>query len=144
MHFPFCFRFSPIFEKFSDSVENFQNFTFSRKRFRFSSAKISYDLLLVIDYKFEISPLFTLLQYISAYFGKDIISPLLSQISPLISSNLRVFLHTFCVFRFPPYFDHDAFMHHTMHVLDAPAFKVTTQRRSKPRPGQIEGFFNQS
>ena len=24
-----------------------------------------------------------------------------------------------CVFR-SPYFDHDAFMHHTMHVLDAP------------------------
>jgi len=21
---------------------------------------------------------------------------------------------------FPPYFDHDAFMHHPMHVLDAP------------------------
>src|SRR6218665_1675837 len=23
-------------------------------------------------------------------------------------------------FSFPPYFDHDAFMHHTMHILDAP------------------------
>jgi len=23
-------------------------------------------------------------------------------------------------FSFPPYFDHDAFMNHTMHVLDAP------------------------
>jgi len=32
-----------------------------------------------------------------------------------------VFLHILCVFRFPPYFDHDAFMHHTMHILDAPA-----------------------
>jgi len=31
------------------------------------------------------------------------------------------FLHTLCVFRFPTYFDHDAFMHHTMHVLDAHA-----------------------
>jgi len=31
-------------------------------------------------------------------------------------------LHTLCVFRFP-YFDHDAFMHHTMHVLDAPGLK---------------------
>jgi len=25
------------------------------------------------------------------------------------------------VFFASPYFDHDAFMHHTMHVLDAPA-----------------------
>ena len=32
----------------------------------------------------------------------------------------RVFLHSLLsVFSFPPYFDHDAFMHHTMHVLDA-------------------------
>jgi len=26
------------------------------------------------------------------------------------------------VFFVSPYFDHDAFMHHTMHVLDAPAW----------------------
>jgi len=26
-----------------------------------------------------------------------------------------------CVFCFPLLFDHDAFMHHTLHVLDAPA-----------------------
>jgi len=31
-----------------------------------------------------------------------------------------VFLHTSRVFCFPPYFYHDAFMHHTMDVLDAP------------------------
>ena len=29
------------------------------------------------------------------------------------------FLHTLLLFLFPS-FDHDAFMHHTMHVLDAP------------------------
>jgi len=34
---------------------------------------------------------------------------------------MYVFLHALCVFRFP-YFDHDAFMHHTMHVLDAPGY----------------------
>src|SRR6218665_2671691 len=26
-------------------------------------------------------------------------------------------------FLLPPYFDHDAFMHHTLHVLDAPALR---------------------
>jgi len=31
-----------------------------------------------------------------------------------------VFLYTLLVFRFPPYIYHNAFMHHTMHVLDAP------------------------
>jgi len=29
------------------------------------------------------------------------------------------FLHTLCVFR-SPYFKHNAFMHHTMHVLQTP------------------------
>src|SRR6218665_2055903 len=35
----------PIFEKFSDSEENFHNFTFSRKNSLFSSAEISDDFL---------------------------------------------------------------------------------------------------
>src|SRR6218665_1167163 len=43
----------PLFpKKISDSVENFPNFTFSHNIFLFSSAKISDDLFLVIDYKF--------------------------------------------------------------------------------------------
>ena len=75
---------------------------------------------LVIHHKFEISPYFPTfntfppISQISSF-------PLFFQISPLISYNLRAFLHTLCVFGFPLYFDHDAFMHHTMHVLDTPA-----------------------
>ena len=53
--FPPCFRFPLFPKKFSDSVENFPNFTFF-KFFRFSSAKISYDLFLVINHKFRIFP----------------------------------------------------------------------------------------
>src|SRR6218665_929064 len=59
MHFPTLFQIPPIFEKFSDSVENFRNFTFSRKISPFSSAKISDDhflFFLVIDHKFPIFP----------------------------------------------------------------------------------------
>jgi len=58
MHFPLFQIFQPIFGKFSDSVENLTNFTFSRQISRFSSAKISYDLFLVIGHKFRISPYF--------------------------------------------------------------------------------------
>src|SRR6218665_1648604 len=39
--------------------------------------------------------------------------------SPLFYTNSPAF-YILCVY-FPPYFDHDAFMHHPMHVLDAPA-----------------------
>ena len=42
--------------------------------------------------------------------------------SPLFSANLRVF-YIFYVFFVSPYFYHDAFMHHTMHVLEAPVVK---------------------
>jgi len=38
---------------------------------------------------------------------------------PLISSNLRVFYKLYAFF-ISPYFDHDAFLHHTMHALDVP------------------------
>ena len=37
---------------------------------------------------------------------------------PPVLGKFTCFLHTLRVF--PPYFDHDAFMHHPMHVLDAP------------------------
>src|SRR6218665_340650 len=63
--FPSVSDFPRIFEKFSDSVDNFLHFTFSRKISPFSSAKISDDLFLVIDHKFRISPLFSLFRSFS-------------------------------------------------------------------------------
>ena len=42
--------------------------------------------------------------------------------SPSVFKQFTSFLNTLRVF--PPYFDHDAFMHHPMHVLDAPDFGV--------------------
>jgi len=74
---------------------------------------------LIIEYKFCISPIFSLLQYISLCFRKIIISPYFCKFPPDFVK-FTCYLHTFCVFRFPLYFHHDAFMHHTMHVLDAP------------------------
>ena len=114
--FPPCFRFPPTFDKFSDSMENFQNFTFCRKICRFSSAKISEDLFLVIDKKFQISPIFPL--SVHSPFAKIIISPYF-EIFFCFRKNHLLFTYFMCI-SFPPYFDHDAFMHHPMHVLGAP------------------------
>ena len=83
MHFPFVSDFSPVSEKFSDSVENFPNFP-------------------PISTKLFFPPTF--------------------KNSPLFSENLRA-IYILCVFFVSPYFCHDAFMHHTMHVLDAPGGK---------------------
>ena len=61
----------------------------------------------------------SLFQYISHYFKNFLLPPNFSKF-PLCFRQIYVFfLHTLCVFRFP-YFYHNAFMHHTMRVLDAP------------------------
>ena len=51
--------------------------------------------------------------------------PLFSKNFPTLRKIFKI-LHTICVFRFPPYFDHDAFMHHPMQVLDAPAIEQSS------------------
>src|SRR6218665_2882709 len=102
MHFP-PVQIPPISEKFSNFLNFFYNFTFSRKISLLSSAKISDHLFLVIDHKFRISPLFSLYQYISPLFRPNYSFPLLLQISPPVSGKFTCFLHTLRVF-FSPYF----------------------------------------
>ena len=65
---------------------------------------------------FELPPLFS---PIFPYFGNFVISPYFLKFPPDFVE-FTCFLHTFV----SPWFDHDAFMHHTMHVLDALALWV--------------------
>src|SRR6218665_3080058 len=51
-------------------------------------------------------------------FPKFLISPLFQKFSPCFKEIQHLFTYFTCIF--PPYFDHDAFMHYPMHVLDAP------------------------
>jgi len=95
MHFPSVSDFPPIFQKCSDSVGNFQNFTFSRKISFISSPKISDDLLLVIDHKFRIStPIFPVSVHLPPCFAKIIIFPYFEKFSPLVFQKITCFLHT--------------------------------------------------
>ena len=117
--FSLCFRFSPLFSKNVKIL--WVILPFPEKNFRFSSTKISDDLFFSHRPQILNFPLFCLFYYISPLIRKNYYFPLLSQISPPVFGKFTSFLHTFCVF-FPPYFDHDAFMHHPMHVLDAPEY----------------------
>src|SRR6218665_3282879 len=119
MHFPPVSDFPPISEKFSDFLNFFYNFTFSEKFLHFHPPKFLMTFFLVIDHKFRISPLFSLFQYIPPCFAKIILSPYFYKFPPPVLDKFTCFLHTLRVFC-SPYFDHDAFMHHPMHVLDAP------------------------
>jgi len=92
---------SPIFEKFSGSVDNLKNVTFSRKISPFSSATLRY-----------ISPLFRE----NYYFP-----PTLKKCPPVLQK-FTFFYILYVYFVFPliwPY----AFMQHPIHVLDAPVVK---------------------
>ena len=102
--------FPPIFEKFSKC------YPFPEKFLEFHPT-----FFLVIDHKFWISPLFSLFQYICPLFSKNYYFSLLWQISPCFTQIHLLFTYFMCI-SFPPYFDHDAFMHTPMHVLDAPDF----------------------
>ena len=99
-------------------MANFLSVTFSRKISRFSSAKISDDFFshrpLISNFPsvFPVSVHFPL-------FRENYYSPTFKNLPPVLGK-FTCFLHALCVFRFPPYFDHDAFIHHPMHVLDAP------------------------
>src|SRR6218665_1543020 len=78
MHFPLCFRFPSCFRK------------------------LSYDLFLVIHHKFRISPLFSLFQYISPLFREFFYFPPTLTNFPSVFEKFTCFLHTLCVFCFPP------------------------------------------
>src|SRR6218665_645890 len=98
MHFPHCFRFPPIFQKFSEAVENFLNLTFSRKNSRFSSAKISDELFLNFEFPpiFPVSIHFPRFAKINYYFP-----PSLTNFPPVLQK-FTCFLHALCAFLSPP------------------------------------------
>src|SRR6218665_3879473 len=108
MHFPLASD-SPLFQK------KIRTFTKFLKVLPFP-AKISDDLFFSHRPQIFNFPLFSLFQYISSLFRENYSFPLLLQIPPVLGK-FTCFLHTL---RVSPYLDHDAFMHHPMHVLDAP------------------------
>jgi len=79
-------------------------------------------LFLVIDSKFLISLYFRSFSTFPPIWGKLLFPPTFSNFSPAPwFRKIYVFYIPYAFF-VSPYFDHDAFMHHAMHVLDAPVY----------------------
>src|SRR6218665_126411 len=114
MHSP-CFRFPPYFQQILKLCGNFLKFYLFPKKF--SSAKISDDLFFSDRPQISNSLCFSTFPPVSR---KLLFPPYFQKFSPLFSKNSPAFYILFVYF-VSPYFDHDAFMHHPMHVLDAPA-----------------------
>jgi|SRR6218665_3606964 len=118
MHFPPVSDFPLISKKIVKSMETFSNFTFSQKLFDFHPPKFLMSYFFVIDYKqiLNFPPIFAVSVHF-LLFRENYYFPYFSKFPPEFVKFM--FFTYFMCFSFPPYFDHDAFMHHTMHVLDA-------------------------
>src|SRR6218665_1589852 len=92
----------PLFpKKFSDSAENFPNFTFSKTFSDFHPPKFLTTFFQSLITHFEIPPI-SLFQFIFPYFGKCLFPPTFAKFSPDFVK-LSCFLHTFVYF-VSPYF----------------------------------------
>jgi len=119
--FPPCFRFTPLFSKnFQTLKKIFTIFTILPKNlFIFIRRNFWWPFFSDRSTKnFEFPPFF-LFQNISPLFRENYyFPPIFDKFPPCFTQIHLLFTYFACIF--PPYFDHDAFMHHPMHVLDAP------------------------
>src|SRR6218665_497206 len=79
-------------------------------------------------------PIFTKALYFPLFRKIYYFPPIFPTFS-LISSNLHVFCMLYVILS-SPYFDHDAFMHQTMHILDAPARVPVSYTRASQTVGR--------
>jgi len=122
MHFPPVSDF-PLFSKNFGFWGKFSKFYLSLKNFLIFIREISDDLFffLFFSHRPQISN-FTPIFAVSVHFPpfrENYYFPLLWQIFPLFYTNSPAF-YLLYVYFVSSYFYHDAFMHHPMHVLDAP------------------------
>ena len=98
-----CFRFLPVFEKFSDSAENFSNLTFSQKHFSIFIYQNFWWPFLVIDLKFRISPYFRCFSRptFPPISRKLLFFPYFLKFPPDFVKFTCFYMHALCVFRFP-------------------------------------------
>jgi len=119
MHFPPLFQIPPYFRKMFRLSGKLSQFYLFPKNFLIFIRRNFWWLFLVINHKFRIPPIFPVSVHFPL-FRKKYYFPLLLQIFPTSFKQIhRLFTYFTCI-SFPPYFDYDAFMHHPMHVLDAP------------------------
>src|SRR6218665_1151050 len=130
MHPP-CFRCSPYFPKMFRLCEKFSKFyPFSRNFFPFSSAKISDDLFLVIEF----FPYFPCDSVHFPLFRKIIILLPAFINFPSVFQKFTCFLHTFCVFRFPPTLTMMHLCRAGLTIVPFVPWHGAPRRRGPPRP----------
>src|SRR6218665_1336921 len=86
---------------------------------------------------FEFHPIFPVSVHSPLFRENYYFSPPTLTNFPLCFRQIHLRFTYFTCISFPPYFDHDAFMHHPMHVLDAPARKLRFRRQRQVSEGAM-------
>ena len=120
MHFYPPSDFPPISEKFLRLRRKFSQFYLFRKILPFSSSKISDDFFCSSTTNVLFPPYFNSFSPFFSIFKQNSFSPYFCKFLSWFRK-ISVFFYILSAIFFAPYYDHDAFMHHTMHVLDGPA-----------------------
>jgi len=100
MHFPSVLDYPLFSNNFQTARKIFPILPFPQKNSIFIRQNFWLPFL-VIDYKFWISPLFSLFQYISSSISRNFLFPPTFPNFPHDFVKFTCFLHIFCVFRFP-------------------------------------------
>src|SRR6218665_3677125 len=74
-------------------------------------------------------PIFHISVHFPPVSRKLLFPPYFEKFPPCFQNIHLLFTYFMCI-SFPPYFDHDAVMHHPMHVLDAPAGLITKRYKN--------------
>src|SRR6218665_2338547 len=113
---------SPLFQIFPQFPKNFRTFRKILKILPFPEKFLDFHpptffmTFLSSTTNFEFPPYFRCFSTFPPCFAKIILSPYFYKFPPCFRQIHLLFIYFTCI---SPYFDHDAFMHHPMHVLDA-------------------------
>jgi len=124
--FPPCFRLPSYFRKIFRLSGKFSKFYLFPKYFSiFIRQNFWWPFFSHRPQIFHFPPIFPVSVHFPQCFAKIITAPYFGKFLPCF---IKIYLHFayFMCISFSPYFDHDAFMHHPMHVLDAPDKTYTT------------------
>src|SRR6218665_667758 len=123
MHFPPCFRFPPLFSKHFLALKKiFTILPFPVKFLDFHPPKFLMTFFSHLPQISNFTPIFAVSVHFPLFHENYSFPPYFDKISPSVLHKFTCFLHTLHVFRFPPYFYHDAFMHHQNARTGRPCF----------------------
>src|SRR6218665_2936683 len=119
MHFPPVSDFPPISENFRTLRKMFTILPFPEKFLDFYPPKFLMTFFIYRPQILNFPPIFPVSVHFPPVSRKLLFPPYVDKFLSVLDKSTCFYI-LYVYFVSPPYSDHDAFMHHPMHVLDAP------------------------